>query len=179
MKFSSAARGLRKILPEVEVVYASGYVRAWETAVILHEETGWPAPVERHELEVEMPPSGALGLLDSTPTPSRSRSSDTSRFSPLASLLITGNESALVVDFKKGGVMALVGRVGERGVLRGKATPKMLRALDERDLYSLRRRRPARDELDAASGRPARRGAARGSLRRARRSASRPARARR
>jgi phosphohistidine phosphatase len=128
LKFSSAARGLRKILPEVELVYASGYVRAWDTAVILHEETGWPAPVERHELEAEMPPSGALGLLD-TDAESIALVGHEPFLSRLASLLITGNESALVVDFKKGGVMALA-VAGERGVLRWKATPKMLRALD-------------------------------------------------
>ena len=46
-RFRPAARGLAKIVPTVERVLASPYPRAWQTAEIVHEETGWPAPEPR------------------------------------------------------------------------------------------------------------------------------------
>jgi phosphohistidine phosphatase len=129
-KFRSAARGLRRIAPEVDVVLASPYVRAWDTAVLLHEETGWPEPVACPELEADKRLAGAIAVLERE----RERCSlalvgHEPFLSGLASLLICGDENALAVDFKKGGVMALDVEHG-RGILRWKATPKLLRALD-------------------------------------------------
>jgi phosphohistidine phosphatase len=121
------AQGLRKVVPTVELVLSSRYVRAWDTAVILHEEAGWPKPVEAPELEAPRPPSGALPLLERE-VGSLALVGHEPFLSRFASLVITGNEDALVVDFKKGGVMALEVANG-RGLLRFKLTPKVLRAL--------------------------------------------------
>ncbi len=130
MKFSSSARGLSKIVPEVELVLSSLYKRAWETAVLLNEETGWPAPVECPELEAPRAPAGVLPVLErEADRQSLALVGHEPFLSMLASLLICGDENVLLMDFKKGGVMAL-GVEGNRGVLRWKVTPKLLRALD-------------------------------------------------
>src|SRR5688572_16789111 len=49
-RFSMAARGLRGVVPAVETVLSSPYLRAWETAMILHSDAGWPLPERRDEL---------------------------------------------------------------------------------------------------------------------------------
>ncbi|MDQ4042861.1 MAG: histidine phosphatase family protein, partial [Actinomycetota bacterium] len=53
-KFRRAARGLLRLVPEVEVVLSSPFTRTWGTAEIL-EQAGWPAPVPCEELELDYP----------------------------------------------------------------------------------------------------------------------------
>jgi len=48
-RFTEAAAGLVTVVPEVDLVLASPYRRAWQTATIL-EEAGWPAPQRLDEL---------------------------------------------------------------------------------------------------------------------------------
>jgi phosphohistidine phosphatase len=128
-RLRTAARGVTRILPRVEVVLASPHVRAWDTAVVLHEEAGWPAPVECRELEAEREPAGALPVLErEAGRASVALVGHEPFLSRLASLIVCGDEDVMLVDFKKGGIMALEVEDG-RGVLRWKATPKMLRAL--------------------------------------------------
>ena len=43
-RFRPAARGLAALVAAPARVLASPYARTWETAAILAEETGWPAP---------------------------------------------------------------------------------------------------------------------------------------
>src|ERR1700680_3697749 len=43
-RFRNAARGLAGFVPAPKAVLSSPYVRAWQTATILQEEAGWPAP---------------------------------------------------------------------------------------------------------------------------------------
>src|SRR3954468_17149609 len=50
-RFRKAARGLRRVAARVDVVLASPYVRAWQTAEILERAAGWPAPERAPELE--------------------------------------------------------------------------------------------------------------------------------
>ena len=61
-KFRRAARGLMRLVPEVEVVLSSPFTRTWRTAEIL-EQAGWPAPVPCEELEPDYPPHKVLGAL--------------------------------------------------------------------------------------------------------------------
>jgi phosphohistidine phosphatase SixA len=42
-RFRAAARGLGELVPEIDVVLTSPYVRSVQTAEVLAEETGWPA----------------------------------------------------------------------------------------------------------------------------------------
>src|SRR5205085_3862257 len=52
-RFRPAAEGLRRLAPDVDVVLSSGYTRAWQTAELLHEVTGWPVPEACAALEAE------------------------------------------------------------------------------------------------------------------------------
>lgn len=61
-KFRRAARGLMRLVPEVEVVLSSPFTRTWRTAEIL-EQAGWPAPVPCEELEPDYPPHKVLDAL--------------------------------------------------------------------------------------------------------------------
>jgi len=61
-RFETAASGLWHLVPEVDVVLASLKVRAWDTALILQDEAGWPAPQSLDELR-ESPPEAVLSAL--------------------------------------------------------------------------------------------------------------------
>ncbi len=61
-RFEVAARGLSRLAPEVNLVLASLKVRAWDTAVILHQEARWPSPQALDELR-ESPPEAVLSAL--------------------------------------------------------------------------------------------------------------------
>ncbi len=43
-RFRQAARGLHSLVPSVDVVLSSPYRRAWDTALLLRGEAGWPPP---------------------------------------------------------------------------------------------------------------------------------------
>src|SRR5438093_5262630 len=62
-RFRRAARGLGKIAQPVKRVFSSPLARAWETAEILHEEIGWPAPERCPELEPTATPQDASRAL--------------------------------------------------------------------------------------------------------------------
>jgi phosphohistidine phosphatase len=121
-RFREAARGLRRIAPDVETVLSSPYVRAWRTAEILHEETGWPRPERCEALEADRSPAEAAGVVEGR-----------------GSVAVVGHEpflsgfvgllldAPLSIDFKKGGVVLV-----ENGALRWYATPKILRGLSRR-----------------------------------------------
>jgi phosphohistidine phosphatase len=132
-RFREAARGLRRIVPTVDVVLSSGYARSWQTAQLLHVEAGWPAPEECPELEVGQPPSAALGVLRRQAARSVALVGHEPHLSRLTSLLCTGSEEALEIELKKGGVLWLsfAGPVEPgRGRLRWILPPKVLRKLD-------------------------------------------------
>src|ERR671917_2936324 len=63
-EFMGAARGLGRVVPEVDVLLGSPYERAWRTAEILAEQTGWPAPKEFYALEPEVPPEKLVIALE-------------------------------------------------------------------------------------------------------------------
>jgi phosphohistidine phosphatase len=132
-RFRKAARGLRAILPSVELVLSSPYARAWRTAEILSEEAGWPDPKPSEALEAERSRSDAMGVLRSEAgRASVALVGHEPNFSELASFLLTGTENRLLVEMKKGGVACLGlpdAPAGGKAVLRWVATPKMLRAM--------------------------------------------------
>jgi phosphohistidine phosphatase len=133
-RFRSAARGLNRIVPDVDVVLASPYTRAWQTGEILHDEAGWPAPEPCPALEAIRPPVDAVEVLQA----SSDRSSvalvgHEPYLSRLASLLLCGDADALPLELKKGGVVLLrFGGDPSRGgaLLRWSASPRILRSLD-------------------------------------------------
>jgi phosphohistidine phosphatase len=132
-RFRAAARGLRRIVPDVDVVLASGFARAWQTAELLHEAAGWPAPEECPALEAGRPASSLLPILRDRPERSIAVVGHEPHLSMLASLLCAGSEDALNFEVKKGAVALLafdyaVEPAGAR--LRWAVAPKILRALD-------------------------------------------------
>ena len=131
-KFRAAAKGLRRLVPEVEVVLSSGYARAWATAELLHEVAGWPQPQESSALEAGRPPSSAIDVLRERKEKSVALVGHEPHLSTLASILCGGSES-FRLTLKKGGV-AVVRVDGEpapgTGSLLWAVGPKILRALD-------------------------------------------------
>jgi len=132
-RFRAAARGLRRLAPAVDVVLSSGYSRAWETAELLHDVTGWPKPQECSALEAGQPASSALGVLREQGERSVALVGHEPHLSRLASLLCAGGEGVMRLELKKGAV-ALVEIDGEvepgAAYLRWAVSPKILRALD-------------------------------------------------
>jgi phosphohistidine phosphatase len=133
-RFRSAARGLRGIAPEVELVLASPYTRAWQTAEILRDDAGWPVPEPAPALEAVRPARAAVELLQAH----KDRSSvalvgHEPHLSSLASLLLSGDEHAVSIELKKGGVILLAfggDPAPETALLRWSVSPKLLRSLD-------------------------------------------------
>jgi phosphohistidine phosphatase len=133
-RFRSAARGLRRLVPRVETVLSSPYARSWQTAVILHEDAGWPAPDRCPALEAVRPSSDAVEVLEGLDSASSvALVGHEPYLSRLASLLLSGNESLIQLELKKGGVALIAFADHSRpgaGLLRWSASPKILRALD-------------------------------------------------
>jgi phosphohistidine phosphatase len=130
--FRSAAAGLRRIVPNVDVVLSSGFVRAWQTAELLHEVAGWPVPEASRELEVGRTPSETVAVLQRRSEQSIALVGHEPHLSRLTSLLCTGMEDGLRLTLKKGAVVHLRsdGAVGPGAAsLRWTTTPKILRAL--------------------------------------------------
>lgn len=132
-KFVQAAAGLKRLQPSVDQVLSSPFARAWRTAEILRDVTGWPKPDRCEALEAGrmagaipavlagIPDSRTIAMVGHEPT-----------LHELCSLLIAGDEVAGQVEFKKGSV-ALI-RFPDlvtpgNGVLRWLLPPKVLRAL--------------------------------------------------
>jgi len=133
-RFRRAAHGLRRIVPTVEHVSSSPYVRAWQTAELLRDDAGWPEPEAALELGADSEPREALELLRRhTSRASLALVGHEPYLTELASLLMSADDG-LSLELKKGGVIALASDVpGEPGasVMRWAVAPKILRALAE------------------------------------------------
>lgn len=132
-RFRRVARGLRRIAPEPELVLASPYVRAWRTAELLHEETGWPLPQRCESLQADRAPTESaqtirrhIGTHEIVAVVGHEP-----HLSSLVSLLLTGDPNTLPLELRKGGAIHLE-VLDEHAALRWVATPKMLRALGSR-----------------------------------------------
>ena len=130
-RFEAAARGLRRLVPEVDLVLSSGYVRAWDTAELLHEVTGWPKPLECTALEADQAPDSVLDVLRERTEQSIALVGHDPHLSRLASILCAGEEDVLWLELKKGGVLRIDGDAAPGAAfLRWALPPKVLRALE-------------------------------------------------
>jgi phosphohistidine phosphatase len=132
-RFRSAARGMSLIVPTVDRMLSSPYRRAWQTAEILDEETGWPAPEPCSELKASRSPSDVVEMLGRNEAASLALVGHEPLLSSLASLLLTAGSEHVWIELKKGGVifLELPGRAGEgAAVLRWSLSPRILRTLD-------------------------------------------------
>ena len=133
-RFRHAAAGLRRVVAGVDVVLSSPYVRAWQTAEILHEVADWPGPEKCKPLEATRAPSAAIDVLKGLdPTATAALVGHEPFLSSLTSLLLAGDEDAVTLELKKGGIVLLeLPAECEPGsaLLRWHVTPKLLRRLD-------------------------------------------------
>lgn len=107
-KFEDAARGLRRMAPEVSLLYSSPYVRAADTARILERQTGWPEAELRDELTPAFGPPEVLDVLRSQPDAAVvAVVGHEPGLSELVSYLLTGDAGRMMMTFKKGGAVAL------------------------------------------------------------------------
>jgi phosphohistidine phosphatase len=133
-EFGRLAKRLGRIAPQVELVESSGFTRAWQTAQILAEQTGWPAPSRLERLE-----SAPSAEVESERIESLVRAAAALRgidaiawvghepmLSRLAARFLTGRSDGMAIDFKKGAACAL--RVGsvERCELLWMVTPRVI-----------------------------------------------------
>ena len=133
VKFRRSAKGLATFVDPPQVVLSSPLTRAWQTAEILHEEAGWPAPKELRELEPDLSAEGIRTALQSHAAAAAvAVVGHEPNLSELTSLLLAGSPDAVAVVLKKGGVIALdAGLFPEAGAatLLWSIPPRVLRAL--------------------------------------------------
>jgi phosphohistidine phosphatase len=107
--FIQLAKRLGEVVPNVECILASPATRAWQTARLLHEHTGWPAPEKTDALL----PDGELVLLrDSSLFRQDAKApivwvGHEPELSRTASWLLTADPARLTIDFKKGAALML------------------------------------------------------------------------
>jgi phosphohistidine phosphatase len=131
-RFREAAEGLRRLVPSVDLVLSSSFVRAWQTAGLLHDVARWPEPSSCVELEVGSTPAAAAAVLAERAEGSVAVVGHEPHLSRLASLLCTAGEDGLRLELKKGAValLAFDGSVASgRATLRWTVPPKILSGL--------------------------------------------------
>ena len=126
--FARLAARLPSWLEPPSVVLSSGWVRAWDTAAILTNETGWPDAVRETTLETEGGPAAVAAMLRTL----RSREAQ-------ESVAIVGHEPSLgellshllggaMVELRKGAIAVLdVDAAEARGTLRALVPPEAVR----------------------------------------------------
>jgi phosphohistidine phosphatase len=132
-RFEAAARGLRRLVPTVDVLLTSPLVRARQTAEILVAEAQWPPPETMDALAPETPVGETISALASFSTARRVAAvGHEPHLSELATALLGGEPTSPFLVFRKGGVACVQFDVGANprgGVLRWLLTPKALRLL--------------------------------------------------
>jgi phosphohistidine phosphatase len=133
-RFRRAAKGLGRIVPEVDLVFSSPLVRGWQTAEILHEQIGWPEPKDWSQLEPERSPAQTVLSLGPHAEVHRvALVGHEPNLSEVASHLLVGNgHRGVDIEMKKGGVACLmIDGVPGPGTawLKWLATPRMLRSM--------------------------------------------------
>lgn len=108
--FARFARRLARAVPTVDLLESSRCTRAWQTAKLLHEEAGWPAPSRLEGLE-EMDGGDPEGLRRKLAAMADLGSIAWVGHEPLlgrlASTLLAGDPDAVPIAFKKGAALAI------------------------------------------------------------------------
>ncbi|HEV8579879.1 MAG TPA: histidine phosphatase family protein [Thermoanaerobaculia bacterium] len=130
-KMRQAAKGLREIVPEVDLLATSPLTRAAQTAAILDTVYGGLKEVEIAELSPEATPKEFLRWLRKQRADTLAVVGHEPSLSLMASWLLTGNERRIIA-FRKGGACLLDfnGEVGAgAATLLWALTPAQLREL--------------------------------------------------
>jgi phosphohistidine phosphatase len=132
-RFRTAARGLARIASAPEVVLSSQFVRAWRTAELLAEESGWPGPTAEPALGAEAPVEEAVeavrGLLDQPDRLAAAMVGHEPNLSLVAAHLLTEGRNDVAIEMRKGAVVCLGLERDGQAVLWWSLSPKILRAL--------------------------------------------------
>jgi phosphohistidine phosphatase len=132
-RFKRVARELRELVPSVDVMLSSRFVRAWRTAELLEKEAGWPAPVACEALESGRAPAEVLQALQAySATGAVALVGHEPNLHELASYLLTADMRHVQIEMKKGGLARLQLGEGMRpgaAAFRWLLTPKILRSI--------------------------------------------------
>jgi phosphohistidine phosphatase len=131
-RFEREAKGVATLVPTVDAVLASPFVRAWQTAEILSEHAGWPAPERADAMGAERTAEESLAAIEAARgTDAIAAVGHEPNLSELASLALMGAID-LPISFKKGAVLALTFESAVapgRAYLRWLLPPRALRSL--------------------------------------------------
>lgn len=131
-QFRILAKRLGRAVRDVDLLESSSYVRAWQTAQIVSEETSWPKPSRLERLEAgegsgDEQIEALVRVLDAM------RGIDVVAWvghepmlSRLASRLLTGSTEGTRIDFKKGAALALRLTPPARAELLWMLTPRLV-----------------------------------------------------
>lgn len=104
LRFRRIARVLAAVWDPPDLVLASPYARAWQTALILEEEGGWAAPEACAELAPMNPPATVLDALRARTAAERVvLVGHEPLMHGILSLLLGGSSEAVTLAMKKGG----------------------------------------------------------------------------
>lgn len=129
-KFAALAEVLGRMEPDMQRVLSSRWVRAWQTAEVLTERARWPQPVAEATLELAPVEEiiEALGRVNGASPVAVVGHEPT--LSELVSALLTGRESAMSVDLKKGAAVCIDfddAVAAGAGSLKWMLTPRLVR----------------------------------------------------
>ncbi|MDO9693707.1 MAG: histidine phosphatase family protein [Candidatus Latescibacteria bacterium] len=103
-RFRRIARVLATVWGPPDLVLASPYARAWQTAQLLEQECGWAAPEACPELEPMNPPATVLVALRGRTAAERVvLVGHEPLMHGILSLLLGGSSDAVSLEMKKGG----------------------------------------------------------------------------
>lgn len=132
-RFRREAQGLATLIADVDVLLSSPWLRAWQSAEILHQVAGWPAPQSCQALEADRSPRGVLTVLrEHAAAESVALVGHEPQAQALVSYLLTGDSARVALQLKKGSVVALAVDSAPRAgtaYLVWALPPRVLRAL--------------------------------------------------
>ena len=133
-RYRQAARGLGRLQLEPDLLLASPFLRTHQTAGILEDELGWPAPEMRGEFAVGAELGSAIKLLGGcAPHTTVAVVGHEPGMSRLTAVYATGSRSPWSLDWRRGSA-ALIEFPGSpranAGTLRWFLPPRVLRALN-------------------------------------------------
>jgi phosphohistidine phosphatase len=131
-RLRQAARGLHTVVSRVDVVLSSPYVRAWDTALLLQKDAGWPAPERCGALTGGDVPTLLAAVAEHQSARSIALVGHEPLLSAFATSLLLPLAEAPAIEMKKGAVAYIeIGGPswGSSAVLHWLLPPRILRKL--------------------------------------------------
>jgi phosphohistidine phosphatase len=131
-RFRAVAAVLGRVAPEIDVLLSSGFTRAWQTARIVSEVAGWPAPERCPALELGSSEEMCAAIGAHARSEAVAVVGHEPCLSELVSYLLTGDDDAMDLEFKKGAAVCLslpAGPAAGSGRLMWVLTSRLARSL--------------------------------------------------